>query len=131
MAEVRLSSESRFDPSELSDPPSPHPPSPSQGDEEGILDLGDGGGIFSGLLDAYERRGFERGYRQAVHDVMASLVWLTEEFLRDRAAGEGASGTAESPADLRRLAYAFEEHLERHLQSMSHDSGYVSEGLGI
>ena len=97
-------------------------PFPADSPGDGIVELGEGtGGVFSSLLELYDRRGFDRGYQRAVHDVLGSLVWAAEAFLREHG----------SPADLRKTVYGFEEHLERHLHSLSPDGGYVSDGLGI
>lgn len=96
---------------------------------------GEAGGLFSGLLTTYEQRGFERGYRRAVADLLGSLVWVTEEFLGGQQPPDGQRGATPgsdvSPADLRRVLYRFEEGLEQHLQSLAPDAGYVSDGLGI
>lgn len=79
-------------------------------------------GILSAVLDAYGDRGYERGYERAVQDLLASLVPLTEQYLRR---------TDEQSADARRLVYGYIESLEDHLRRASPDAGYVSEGLGI
>lgn len=102
---------------------------PERAADDGIELVGEGtGSLFSGLLNTYEQRGFERGYRQAVSDLLSSLLWVTEEHLRSPPPG---GPVAVSPADARRLVYHFEERLEHHILSLSPDAHYVSDGLGI
>jgi hypothetical protein len=91
---------------------------------------GSSGGVLAGLLSNYELRGYERGYRRAVEDLLASLVWATEEFLRSQPQSSDEAPVA-SAKDRRRLLYEFEEKLEHRIHSLSPDAGYVSDGLGI
>jgi hypothetical protein len=77
--------------------------------------------VMSGLLGAYQEQGYEQGYRRGVADVLAQLLVLTEQYLREQpAAGES----------LRRSLYGFEAYVEHHLQPRG-DGGFVSGGLGI
>lgn len=79
-------------------------------------------GVFGALFDVYREQGHERGYRRAMKDVLASLVTVTEAYLRAR---PGSSD------DERRGLYAYVEFLEAHLESASLDAGFVNGGLGI
>jgi hypothetical protein len=80
-------------------------------------------GVLGALIDVYRKEGYERGYHRALHDVLDSLVGVTERFLRDGDPDSGAS---------RRLIYAYVEFLEREIHAASNDvAGYVSGGLGI
>lgn len=79
-------------------------------------------GVFGALFDVYREQGFDCGYRQAIRDVLASLVTVTEAYLRSRPS---------SADELRGRLYAYVDFLEAHLESASHDAGYVNEGLGI
>ena len=77
--------------------------------------------VIGTLLDAYRQQGYERGYQQATRDVLASLVTVTEAYLRSR------------PGDApdRRELYAFVEFLEHRLEASAANAGYVTGGLGI
>ncbi|HEY2584681.1 MAG TPA: hypothetical protein VGI81_02825 [Tepidisphaeraceae bacterium] len=79
-------------------------------------------GILSAVLDVYQEQGFERGYERAMHDLLASLVSVTEQYLirQDSRSGE-----------TRRLLYGYVEFLEDHIRRASDDAAYVSDGLGI
>lgn len=79
-------------------------------------------GVFGALFDVSREQGYERGYRRAIQDVLASLVTVTEAYLRAR---PGSSD------DARRRLYAYVEFLEAHLESASRDTGFVNGGLGI
>lgn len=70
----------------------------------------------------YFDHGYDAGYRQAVADLLRGLVATSEEFIH---ATPGRSD------DLRKLVYAFEQHLEARISRMSPDSGFVEGGLGI
>lgn len=74
--------------------------------------------LFSAVLDTYVSVGYRCGYEGAMQNLLESLVPLAEEHLR-------FSPTA------RRNVYAFIEFLERHLERVSSESGYVADGLGI
>ena len=91
-------------------------------EESGAGDVADGAGVFGALFDVYREQGYERGYERAIQDVLASLVSLTETYLRAHAPEASA---------LRRQLYAYVEFLERRLESAARDTGYVSGGLGI
>jgi hypothetical protein len=86
------------------------------------------GGVLPSLLSVYQQRGYERGYRRAVSDLLGSLFAVTEEFVQSTAAN---STDPSSRAALRRTLYQFGQQLERRLQSLAPEAGYVSEGLGI
>lgn len=79
-------------------------------------------GVFGALMDVYQRQGHEEGYQNALRDLRASLMFLTDRYLRQ-------TGT-EDPA-IRRLIYRYAIYLEDHLPTRSTDSHYVSDGLGI
>ena len=88
------------------------------GDESGR----ESDGIFAGVLASYDRRGFDRGYYQAINDALALLLLVTEEYLRQHRDQIGLAG----------VLYPFEEHVERQLRRLrSADPGYVDGGLGI
>jgi len=105
---------------------------PVESDGIELIELHDepDGGVFPSLLSVYQQRGYERGYQQAVADIITSLFAVTEDFvkLNDRSAERCRF---ESPTELRRLLYQFGQQLERRLQTLSPDPGYVSDGLGI
>ncbi|MDB5171676.1 MAG: hypothetical protein JWN51_449 [Phycisphaerales bacterium] len=86
-----------------------------------VTDIARGSSVMSGLLGAYQEQGYEQGYRRAVADVLAQLLLLTEQYLREQ--GSDAE-------DLRGRLYGFEAYVERHLQARG-ESGFVSGGLGI
>ena len=88
------------------------------------------GGVIPSLLSVYQQRGYERGYQQAVSDIATSLFAVTEDFVRSHARSAEALH-ANSPTELRRLLYQFGQQLERRLQTLSPDRGYVADGLGI
>src|SRR5579862_4727016 len=78
-------------------------------------------GLLSGLLGAYKEQGYEHGYRRGVADVLASLLLLTEEFLRQQ----------EDPDPrLRRLFYQFGDYVEAN-HSPKRGADYFCGGLGI
>jgi len=87
-------------------------------------------GVFPSLLSVYQERGYERGYQQAVADIITSLFAVTEDFVQSNGRTTDES-RVESPTELRRLLYQFGQQLERRLQTLSPDPGYVSDGLGI
>ena len=66
----------------------------------------------SGVWSVYYRRGFEDCHRQAVQDVLGSLMTISEEFL----------GTVVGSEDSRRLVYAFERDIERRIEEMARRS---------
>ena len=79
-------------------------------------------GLLGAVVHAYREEGYQRGYRQALDDLLASLVPVTEEYLRRRR----SAGPAE-----RQLLYGYVELLERRINAAASDGGYVTEGLGI
>ena len=81
-------------------------------------------GALAGLWSIYYRRGYEDGYRQVARDLLEALVTISEEFLRKNRS-DGAS------EDSRRLVYAFESHLERQIEVIAGQAGFVEGGLGI
>jgi len=80
------------------------------------------GGVFGAVLSAYYRQGKEAGYDQAVKDMLAALVPMTEEFLRHEA--------APSP-ELRKFVYGFGALVEQYLTRLSSGGPFVEGGLGI
>ena len=88
------------------------------GDENGH----DSAGILSAVLGVYREQGFERGYERALQDLLASLVPVTEQHLRQQGHPSG---------EARRLVYGYIEFLENYIRRVSEEAGYVSEGLGI
>lgn len=74
--------------------------------------------VFPGDLETYGDGGYRRGYDGALRNMLASLVPLAEEHLR-------------STPVARRNVYAFIEFLERHIERISSDAAYVTDGLGI
>jgi hypothetical protein len=81
-------------------------------------------GALAGLWSIYYRRGYEDGYRQVARDILGALVTISEEFLK---ANRGAAKSD----DPRRLVYAFESHLERQIEEIAGQAGFVEGGLGI
>jgi hypothetical protein len=89
-------------------------------------------GVLPNVLSLYEQQGYRRGYDRAVLDLLASLVSVTEDFIRIQS--DGAQSAPLDPGDLRRLLYHFGQNLEQRLQLNSATAaraGYVSDGLGI
>ena len=70
----------------------------------------------------YFNHGYEAGYHRAVHDLLARLTLLSEEFMATR---------GETRDELRRVLYPFEEYLERRIERMTPDRDFVEGGLGI
>lgn len=70
-------------------------------------------------LPAYEQQGFERGYYQAVGDILATLVFATERYLRECPAC--------NEAQVRQAIYDFEQFLNEQIRSVSksHERGSV------
>lgn len=64
---------------------------------------------LDGVWSLYYQRGYEDGHRQAIRDVLASLILTTEEFL----------GTVAGTSDARQLIYAYERHIERGLDDIA------------
>ncbi|HYE16983.1 MAG TPA: hypothetical protein VEA69_00945 [Tepidisphaeraceae bacterium] len=77
---------------------------------------------MGGLWSIYYRRGYEDGYRQVARDLLGALVTISEEFIKARGAKSDES---------RRLVYAFEHHLERQIEQIAGQAGFVEGGLGI
>jgi hypothetical protein len=104
---------------------------PLEGANIELIELHDeptAGGVIPSLLSVYQQRGYERGYQRAVNDILISLFSVTEDFVKAHSLDESSP---ESTADLRRVLYQFGQQLERRLQVLAPDSGYVSDGLGI
>jgi hypothetical protein len=79
--------------------------------------------FFSGLVTAYQQRGYEAGYARGANDALASVLEATEEFARLQ---------PESAAQTRRLLYAFSEFLENRVrQTPSQPANDFIDGLGI
>lgn len=70
---------------------------------------------LNGVWSVYYRRGFKDGHRQAVQDVLGSVMTVSEEFL-------GSVGGSDA---LRRLIYAFERNIEHRIEEIARraDSG--------
>lgn len=75
-------------------------------------------GVISVMVDAYGDDGYRRGYEGAMRNLLAALVPLAEQHLQ-------------SAPSARRNVYAFIEFLERRIERISSDAGYVTDGLGI
>jgi hypothetical protein len=103
---------------------------PVESDGVELIELHDepAGDVFPSLLSVYQQRGYERGYHQAAADIMHSLFAVTEDFVSAHSVDDCR---VDSPAELRRLLYQFSQQLERKLQTLSPDPGYLSDGLGI
>ena len=78
--------------------------------------------VFGARFDVYREQGYERGYERALQDVLSSLVTVTETYLRTH---------LPESSSMRRQLYAYVEFLERRLEAVARDSGYVAGGLGI
>lgn len=74
------------------------------------------------LTSVYFSHGYDAGYRQAVNDLLGELLPLSERFI------DAHPGNAE---ELRRVLYAFEHYLEKRIERMTPDGGFVDGGLGI
>ena len=64
---------------------------------------------LGGVWSVYYRRGFEDGHRQAIQELLGSLVTVSEEFL----------GNGIGSEDARRLVYAFEQKIERRIEEIA------------
>ncbi len=100
--------------------------------DEGITLISDGleGDSFSGLLAAYERDGYERGYRRAQADLLSSLVGVTRDLVREASGSSGEQSSA-VPVNAAALLVQFERRLQRHIDELRPADAYVSGGLGI
>jgi hypothetical protein len=79
--------------------------------------------LFSGLVTAYQERGYEAGYARGANDALASVLEAIEEFARPR---------PESAGETRRLLYAFSEFLENKVcQTPPRPANDFVDGLGI
>jgi hypothetical protein len=105
---------------------------PVEGNGIELIELHDepAGEVFPSLLSVYQQRGYDRGYQRAVADIVNSLFAVTEGFVTSSTGLIEECGI-HSPAELRRLLYQFGQQLERRLQTLSPDPGYLSDGLGI
>lgn len=76
--------------------------------------------LLERLLEHYRRDADTGGYQRAINDMIASLVWTTEQYLRKHPG-----------QDARKLLYAFVEHLEEDVRRLPHAGAFVEGGLGI
>ncbi len=76
--------------------------------------------LLDRLLKAHRRESESAGYQRALNDVVGTLVWITEQFIRQH-----------PEENLRKPLYAFVEYLESHVKNLPHSQGYVEGGLGI
>lgn len=74
------------------------------------------------LPTVYFSHGYDAGYRQAVGDLLAALLPLSEQFIGEQPSRAG---------ELREVLYRFEAFLEDRLVEMTPDRSYVEGGLGI
>ena len=88
---------------------------------------GGGDGLFGRVLGVYEQHGYEAGYRRAVRDMLVGLLAATEDYLRH----ETPPPSPTAARDLRRVALAFEQFLERRAEANPGGPGFVEGGLGI
>jgi hypothetical protein len=84
--------------------------------------LDDLGGVFGSLMNVYPEHEFDCGYERARQDLLASLVPIAEQYLR-----QDCGHSAEARRDI----YGFIDFLERHIERASQSIGYVTGGLGI
>ena len=82
----------------------------------------DSAGTLSAVIGVHREQGFERGYERALQDLLASLVPLTEQYLRRQGDRSG---------EARRLLYGYIEFLADHIRRASDEAGFVFDGLGI
>lgn len=71
---------------------------------------------------AFGAERFDAGYRRAAGDLLASLVMITERYLREQ--------TDLNP-EPRRVIYRFVEHLEREIVHLAPGSDQFEDGAGI
>lgn len=76
--------------------------------------------LLERLLERYRRDADNNGYQRAINDLIASLVWTTEQYLQKH-----------PQQDARKLLYAFVEHLEADVKRLPHTGAFVEGGLGI
>jgi hypothetical protein len=80
-------------------------------------------GVWPALMNAFQEQGYEAGYARGTSDVLANLLEATEDFAKTHPG---------SPADTRRLLYAFSEFLERRLPKNPPNQAHeFVDGLGI
>lgn len=85
-----------------------------------VTDISDS--VYGDITDPYSNPGFDRGYRVAVTETIASLLPATEAFLRQNPAA--------SP-DVRETLYRFERWLARRLDAASRPEHWLEHGAGI
>jgi hypothetical protein len=80
-------------------------------------------GVWPALVNVFHEQGYQAGYARGTSDVLANLLEATKDFAKTHPG---------SPADTRRLLYAFSEFLERRLPKNppNHAHEFV-DGLGI
>jgi hypothetical protein len=81
-----------------------------------------GSDVFGGIIEASRREGFDEGYQRAARDLLASLVFNAEEFLREH---------PDRTQELRKVLYTFVARLERQVDRNAERRGFVEGGLGI
>jgi hypothetical protein len=80
-----------------------------------------GEGFFGAALTAYRQEGYHAGYSRAIHDVIASVLTATAEFVHQQAPSDPAT---------RQILLRFEQFLEHRLQTLAAPD-FVEGGLGI
>lgn len=84
--------------------------------------MADGSVIINAISRKTGNRGFDHGYRQATFDLLASLVFRSEEFLRQQPG---------DTRELRKHLYTFVDRLEHQLIDGLEQRGIVEGGVGI
>jgi hypothetical protein len=78
--------------------------------------------VLGGILEASRREGFDEGYQRAARDLLASLVFNAEEFLREH---------PNRMQELRKVLYTFVARLEQQVDRNAERRGFFEGGLGI
>jgi hypothetical protein len=78
-------------------------------------------GVTAGLLEAFRAKAYDAGYGQALQDVRVSLVAAAERFMFEYAVSLG----------MRPVVLDFGDFLQRYVQEMQKNQGFVEDGLGI
>jgi hypothetical protein len=96
---------------------------PPRIDEEILSEDSQRSGVWPALVNVFQEQGYEAGYARGASDALATLLEAIEDFAKTHPG---------SPADTRRLLYAFSEFLERRLPKNppNHAHEFV-DGLGI
>ncbi|HVT87954.1 MAG TPA: hypothetical protein VHD56_03800 [Tepidisphaeraceae bacterium] len=78
--------------------------------------------VLGSIVSAYQREGFDAGYRRATRDLLATLVVNCHEFVREQ---------PDSSPEMRLTLLKFVTRLQHKLDRDLRAAEYVEGGLGI